>query len=902
MIGQRSQSRTIRNIKLGFGALTLLLGLFVLFFTLRSWQVQKSYVYIYLTTTAELGKRSLNYYFSRLEFTLELLSQDLLAEDVENHLDQGYVLLKRFKREHPDLVNMNLLRPDGQILISTEKGYAKDLPFVGNIPSFAQAREEILKGQSLSIGRTLLGPVAQQWVIPLRYGVRDSAGRLVYILAAVLPLSTQQEFWENIPLPPNALLQLQRDDGYLVSRFPVPDIQDFKTLYGTAQNGYLAKALKAADFAANGIAEGVDPLSKKEFMAVYNRLDRHPLTFSISIPVENPLGRWWNQVKPLYLFVVILFGGVLLVYLWMVRRQRATEQESELAEQQLTLAANAMENTIEGIMISDSENRIVSVNKAFSDITGYSREEVIGNQPTFLHSGHHNQVFYAEMWKSLHQHGRWEGEITNRRKNGELYTELLSISVIKSEDGAISHFVGVFNDISQSKHYEERLEFLAHHDPLTNLPNRFLLHDRLEEAIVRAQRSESLVFVLFMDLDRFKVINDSLGHDMGDRLLQLVATRLQTAIRDTDTVARLGGDEFTIILEQMHNTEDTAIVAQKLLDSLVTPVVIGDHQLFTSASIGISCFPRDGHDVATLLKHADTALYRAKEERNKFKFFSSVMNIQAQEFMAMANSLHGALENNQIYLDYQPRINLVTGCISGVEALARWRHPVLGLVPPDKFIPLAEETGLIVAIGDWILREACNQGRRWQEAGYPLRVGVNLSTRQFRKQQFASEFLAIVAETGFDRELLEVEITESLMMHDPDSTKRILDELATHNVRIAIDDFGTGYSSLYYLRSFPIHYLKIDRSFMHDVPNNANNTEIVRTIISMAKNLRLALIAEGVETVDQLAMLMAESCEEVQGFLLSQPVAASEIPALVQRYAADDSGILSAITMAKRNG
>lgn len=899
---QPKQSRTIRNIKFSFLLLTLILCLFVLFFSWRSWQVQKRNVDIYLNTTAELGKRSLDYYFSTLEYSLKLLSQDLFTVDVEHHRNQGYALLTRFKREHPDLINVNLVRPDGELLISTEKGYGKNLPFVGKSASFVQARDEILHGQTLNIGRTLFGPVVQQWVIPLRYGVRDSTGKLVYILAAVLPLSTQQNFWKNIPLPANATLQLLRDDGYLISRFPVPDTVDFKSLYGQPHRSALVNTVKHTVESAGDIVEGTDSDSQQAYTAIYIRLAKHPVTFSLSIPMVNPLGRWWDQVKPFYLFVAVLLWGVLRVYLWMQRRQEVNEREDELAAQKLQLAANAMQNTIEGIIITDSTNCIVCVNKAFTDITGFSREDVLGKNPGLLSSGYHDKTFYTEMWKSLQQQGHWEGEISNRRKNGETYTELLSISAIRSEDGTINNYVGVFNDISQTKHYEKRLEYLAHHDPLTDLPNRSLLHDRLEEAVVRAQRGNTLMFVLFIDLDRFKMINDSLGHGIGDRVLQVVAARLKNTIRDTDTVARLGGDEFTIILEQMHSSDDAAILAQKILDSLLIPLVIEEHHLFTSASIGISCYPRDGKDVATLLKYADTALYRAKEERNKFKFFSGIMNVQAQDFMAMASSLHLALTNNQIFLEYQPRIDLKTGKISAVEALARWRHPELGLVSPDKFIPLAEETGLIDAIGDWILREACTQGRRWHEAGYPLRIAVNLSTRQFRKQRFASQFLDIVTETGFATEFLEVEITESLMMHDPASSKRSLDELEKHGVRIAIDDFGTGYSSLHHLRSFPIHYIKIDSSFIHDVPYDTNNNEIVRTIIAMAKSLHISLIAEGVETNEQLAMLMDRSCDEMQGFLLSPPVAATEIPALLELYAAGYGGSVTATNLAVLRG
>ncbi len=554
------------------------------------------------------------------------------------------------------------------------------------------------------------------------------------------------------------------------------------------------------------------------------------------------------------------------------------------AENQLRLAASALENTAEAVFITDMNACIIFVNKSFLTITGFMAEEVIARHWEVITSDRDRDVWSNNVRQALASPGYWQGEIQARRKNGESYPALFSITKVPDGDGSISHYVGVFNDISQYKNYQSRLEFLATHDALTGLPNRMLLRDRLEEAIFRAQQDGNRAAVLFLDLDRFKSINDTLGHSVGDTLLGQVARRLRNGVREIDTVARMGGDEFAIILGDYRESSDPAALAHKLRELIAGGFIVDSRELFVTASIGISCYPQDGDDAHTLLKNADIAMYRAKESgRNMYQFFSPGMNAEVSEFMAMANSLHTALERREFTLDFQPRHDLASGAITGAEALLRWHHPTLGLIMPNRFIPLAEETGLIVKLGEWALGSACAQARAWQQAGFPLTVAVNLSARQFREENLVARMRAIIEASAVSPSLIEVEITESLMMQDPRTAGRMLGELRAMGIESAIDDFGTGYSSLAYLKTFPVKYLKIDRRFLHELPNNASDVAIVRTIIAIARSLGLQLIAEGVENEAQRTFLLGEGCEQAQGYYFSRPMPPEALSELLRK-------------------
>lgn len=558
-----------------------------------------------------------------------------------------------------------------------------------------------------------------------------------------------------------------------------------------------------------------------------------------------------------------------------------------LAEQELRIAAIAIESQ-EGVMITDANKRIVRVNRAFTRLTGYSAEEVIGKTPTILKSGRHNKDFYQTMWEKLIPEKCWQGEVWDRRKNGEIYPKWLTISAVTDPAGQVTHYVGAFTDLSEHKDAQAAIHRLAFYDPLTDLPNRRLLNDHLELAMTVSAHNRHYAAIMMIDLDNFKAINDTKGHGIGDQLLVEVAQRLKACVRQGDTLARLGGDEFVIMLENLNTEEDKAAmqargVGEKVLKAINQPYLLGGHKHQSSASVGISLFTNHDASSEEILKRADAAMYQAKNAgRNTMRFFNPDMQASLESRMTLESELHQALPQNQLQLYYQIQVDNMRR-VFGAEVLLRWEHPQQGLVSPAEFIPLAEESGLILPIGEWVLRTACMQLKEW--ANDPLtkdlQLAVNVSPRQFRHPDFVNQLCKILVQTGANATRLKLELTESLILHNVTETIEKMETLKLLGIRFSMDDFGTGYSSLSYLKKLPLNQLKIDQSFVRDIITDPSDAVIVQTIIGMANNLGLNVIAEGVETEEQRACLERQGCLAYQGYLFGKPVPLKEFKQLI---------------------
>jgi diguanylate cyclase (GGDEF)-like protein/PAS domain S-box-containing protein len=565
----------------------------------------------------------------------------------------------------------------------------------------------------------------------------------------------------------------------------------------------------------------------------------------------------------------------------LVRLSQANQALSDLDK--VNLHARIIEDSEQGVLITDAHERIVSINSSFTRITGYTPAESIGKTPDLLRSGVHDADFRAKVREAMLGGGPWRGEIIGKRKNGELFPQSVTISAVRDHSGKISHTFSLFSDISVHKDAEARMQRMANYDPLTGLPNLCLLSQLVEQALTESKRSGEQGALMVIEISRVGAISDTLGHEIGNELLCEIGRMFRGSLREGDILARLEGHRFAIALLHLEKREHAGIVAKKLLAALAAPIAIDSHSLQVGAHIGITSYSEDGLDVPTLIRCADVAVAKAAQSiESNFLFYSEEMNQRAKEHLRIESELRQALQNNELQLYYQPKVSLRSGRIVGAEALLRWRHPVRGLVSPGVFIPVAEETGLILDLGSWVLEEACRQVREWRDANLLMPpIAVNLSARQF-DNELPKRIAAVLEKHRVQPDQINLEITESLLVRGTDKVIAIMNQLVAMGMALALDDFGTGYSSLAYLKKFPISTLKIDRSFVIGLPYEENDCAIARAIVTMAQQLRQEIVAEGVETAEQMAFLRELGCDQLQGYLFSQPVPAADFAAMLR--------------------
>jgi diguanylate cyclase (GGDEF)-like protein/PAS domain S-box-containing protein len=783
-------------------------------------------------------------------------------------------------RRFPELSGLRFYDASGDLLYTSASATSPRI----NIRDRPYFKRSLASAETTTtFSEVIVSRVSTRKVLVMTRPVRDADGRFLGIISGVLDLDVFQELLQSIDVGERGLINIRRSDNFsLVLRQPEKEGEINKPLpqdHPVVQAQLAGKRNGTLEYEA--VSDGIPRIWS------FRKLEHFPFYVQIALASEDVRAGWVNRSIAVLIIALVLMACVI----WLLTRLRRTELREAQTHAHLTrqksrmqLLAKVFEHSGEAIMITDADNRIIEVNHSFTDMTGFSPEDVRGQNPSMLASGQTAPDEYQAMWQSILTDNFWQGELWSAHKDGSLHPIRLSISTVQGEDNAIENYIGSFTDISEYKAATEQIHHLAHHDALTGLANRLSLQGRLEQALASAKRDDKHVAVLFIDLDRFKDINDSLGHHIGDHLLIEVANRLKTRVRDTDVVARLGGDEFVVVLTNI-DTSAVAMWTDKILGSLDKTYYIDNYELNVSASIGVAISPEDGDDMNTLMKHADAAMYHAKGAgRNNVQFYTRSITQASLERIELGHAMNRALDQRQFVLHYQPLIEFASGNIISLEALVRWQHPDKGLIPPDKFIPIAEETGFIEPLGEWVLHEALRQLAAWRAAGLAstLRMGINLSVHQLRMRALPETIADLLVQHQLESPDLELEITESVAMQNPQVTTEILGRLREMGIELAIDDFGTGYSSLSYLKLLPIHRLKLDRSFVRDIEHDPNDAAICSATIAMAHSLSLRVVAEGVETVAQRDFLGTLGCDILQGYLFSRPLPADALETLLR--------------------
>ncbi|MDD2291499.1 MAG: EAL domain-containing protein [Aliarcobacter sp.] len=636
------------------------------------------------------------------------------------------------------------------------------------------------------------------------------------------------------------------------------------------------KAKKLFDIKIDKNITSIIPATKWEL--IYEKIRNNSFSENEIIEIEE------NVFQLTIIYTKVLENSIIKLLFTNISEITNT---NKLIEKKLQLSDIVFENTTEGIIITNEKGEIISVNNAFSNITGYFFEEIKYLNPKILKSGKHDREFYTNLWAELEKNGSWKGEIWNRKKNGEIYPEWLNLSVVKDSNGKVLNYVALFSDITKIKNSNAKIEYLAHHDPLTNLPNRLLLKARLNKSIEKCNDSQQRLAIFFIDIDNFKMINDTYGHSIGDRIINLVAQRLQKNIRKNDTISRIGGDEFIIVIEDIIEQKNIQKIAQKILNDFLEPIKLEEYLFDTTISMGISIYPNNGLNAEDLIKHADTAMYSAKNAgRNQFQFYKKEMTSEIFEKIVMKQEISDAIKNNEFEVYYQPQIDIKTNKIISAEALLRWNHKSLGLISPSDFIPHAEETKLIIPLGDFVLKTACSFMKKLHKENLLIdgKIAVNISAIQLKHSDIYNTVIENLKATNLDARFLELELTETFIMENVEESIIILNNLKEIGVQLSIDDFGTGYSSLSYLKQFPIDKLKIDKSFIAEIPHSQKDIAITKTVIALAKGLGIKVIAEGVEKLNQKDFLASENCDEVQGWFYAKALKEEDFIKFVKNF------------------
>jgi diguanylate cyclase (GGDEF)-like protein/PAS domain S-box-containing protein len=790
----------------------------------------------------------------------------------------------------PDLVFVvSVADRDGNIVASTRPPEASN---IAGQDYFGLPRS----GDTIAISRPQLG-ADKEWKIHFSRGLEAADGSFAGIASVCVAAAYFVSGYDRARLGDKGVLGILGLDGVFRARRTGEAVS-----YGDSTN-YEAVSRAADERFAPAVVNRWDNVRR---YTTARELFDFPLAIVVGLSQEEQLAAVNERAKT-YLgraaaasVLLTLLLGALGLLSWRLAHTRARANKAlqdevairRQAEVALNLRNRAIESSVNAIVITDftrPDQPIEYVNPAFEKITGYSAAEVVGRNSRFLLGAEPDQPAMHEIEMALREQREGHAVLRNYRKDGSVFWNEFYIAPVRNDDGDVTHFVAVMNDVSESKRYEEQLAHQANFDPLTGLANRNLLQDRLRQAIARAHRDRGTLTAVVLDVDNFKLVNDSLGHNVGDELLKKIATRLKSCVRESDTVARLGGDEFVLVLldragERASLESEITSLMHKLLSHVSDPMTLGSRPVRASCSIGVSVYPQDGADAETLLKNADAAMYRAKElGRNRFQFFTADVHDRIRRRMELESSLRLALERDEFELHYQPQVGLKTGGIVGVEALLRWRHPEKGLIAPMQFIPFAEETGLIVPIGTWVLNRACAHNKAWQDAGLPpVPVSVNMSARQCEQDDVDQVVKRALLASGLEAKYLELEITESISMAHPDESVPLMTRLKQIGVTLSIDDFGTGFSNLSYLRRFPIDRLKIDLSFVREITTDPSSLAISEAIITMSHSLNLQVVAEGVETEGQLELLGARNCDSIQGFYFSPPVPDVELAQLLR--------------------